>query len=135
MGTRRGLTWLAAALLVLVATAAVAQSRRLGNGPVRGSDAGAASQTMFPEQSPWLALPTSEDLNVCMPEGDPPAESALVECLVGGKGELIKCDLGKIRDPRMKVVAACVLPKFQAKTRYSGRLVSVPMQFTAEPAP
>jgi hypothetical protein len=124
-------TWLGCALVVLTATTALAQ----GRGRVDQSHGpGGAAQTAFPEQSPWLALPTSDDLNTCIPDGDPPPGRAVVECRVGAKGALERCDLSKVRDAHMKAVAACVLPKFQAKVLYAGKLVEVPMQFTDEPA-
>lgn len=129
----RAWVWPAAILLVLAATTAMAQSR--GRVPLeRDPGAASAMQISRPEQSPWLALPTADDLSACMPDGDPPPGRAIVQCRVGAKGALEHCDLTKIRDARMKAVTTCVLPSFRAKTLYMGRLVEVPMQFTEEPA-
>jgi hypothetical protein len=102
--------------------------------PARPPSAAYVGDIAFPENSPWTALPTSDDLRACMPGVTAaPAGKAEATCRVGNRGGLEKCDLAEIKDSQMRQWAACILPKFQAKIVYSGQLVKAPLQFTDAP--
>jgi len=94
------------------------------------SVAPASGQSRRPENSPWIATPSSEELIACSPEGAAlPKGRAVAMCRVGPRGKLEDCTFDRVvGGAPMRAWAACAIAGFTARSELRGRTVEVPVE-------